>query len=230
MSWRPLLVIANKAYSSWSMRPWLLLRHFEIPFDETTIPLSQPDTRERILRASPSGRVPALIADGLTVWDSLAICEWAAERFSDCAIWPREPNARAVARSASAEMHSSFQALRQQCPMNFLRAPKPVAFTQETLADIARIEALWEDCRARFGARGPFLFGEFSAADAMFAPVVNRLLVYGAPVGPRARAYMEAVCGLKAWSEWEQGARLEPAQWRLDRIDNAGQGAAGQSG
>ncbi|HRY03272.1 MAG TPA: glutathione S-transferase family protein, partial [Beijerinckiaceae bacterium] len=165
------LVIGNKSYSSWSMRPWMLLEAFGIPFSEVVIPLYVEGSKEQILRYTPSGKVPTLIDGDVTVWDSLSICEYVAEKFPDRAIWPRDGKARALARSMSAEMHSSFQALRQQCGMVVHRAKGPLDFSTETLADISRIEAMWAFSREKFGQAGPFLFGAFSAADAMYAPV-----------------------------------------------------------
>ena len=211
------LTIGNKAYSSWSLRPWILLTHFEIPFDETVIPLDQPETRAAILAASPNGRVPVLDADGLVIAESLAITEFVAEAFPDLPIWPRDRAPRAIARALSSEIHAGFQALRQACPTNFRREPKPIAINPEVQADIHRIEAAWHDARRRFGQGGAFLFGAFSAADAMWAPVVNRFQAYAIEVLPETRAYMEAVMALPAWQSWIAGAKSEP--WRIDRYD-----------
>lgn len=212
------LVIANKSYSSWSMRPWMLLTQFGVAFEEIVVPLGRDETRADILRYSPTGKVPALIDGDVTIWDSLSIAEYVAEGFPQHAVWPPDKRARALARSVSAEMHSSFQALRAQCPMNFRRAPKAIAFTPETLADIARIEEIFAQCRAAFGAGGPYLFGAFSAADAMYAPIVNRLDVYGAPVSETTRAYMRAMQASEAWKRWRAGAEAE--SWRIDKYEN----------
>jgi glutathione S-transferase len=169
------LLIGNKAYSSWSLRSWLLLRQLDIPFEEIVVPLYRPDSKEKLLAFSPGGKAPALRSGETLLWDSLSIAEFVAESFPDLAIWPRNPEARALARSLSCEMHSGFSALRSEFPTNFRRAPSPVAPpSPEAAVDIARIDAAWRDARARFGADGPFLFGAFSAADAMFAPVVCR--------------------------------------------------------
>jgi len=211
------LVIANKSYSSWSFRAWILLAHFKIPFEETVIPLDLPETHAAILAHSPSGKCPALIDGKITVWESLAIMEYVAEVFSDKAIWPRGKAARAHARSLSAEMHAGFQALRQRCPMNFRRAPRKLALNSAVEADVARIEAAWAAARAAFGGAGPFLFGRFSAADAMFAPVVNRFHTYEVPVSSATRAYMEAMMALPAWKAWTAGAEAEP--WRIEPYD-----------
>ncbi len=211
------LTIGNKAYSSWSLRPWILLTHFDIPFDETVIPLDQPETRAAIGSASPNGRVPVLDADGLVIPESLAIMEFVAEAFPDRPIWPQDRAARAIARALSSEIHAGFQALRQTCPTNFRREPKPVAISPEVQADIDRIETAWRDARRRYGQGGAFLFGAFSAADAMWAPVVNRFQAYAIEVLPETRAYMEAVMALPAWQSWIAGAKSEP--WRIDRYD-----------
>lgn len=211
------LTIGNKAYSSWSLRPWILLTHFDIPFEETVIPLDQPETPAAIGAASPNGRVPVLDADGLVVPESLAIMEFVAEAFPDLPIWPRDRAARATARALSSEMHAGFQALRQACPTNFRREPKPVPIGPEVRADIDRIEAAWRDARRRYGQGGAFLFGAFSAADAMWAPVVNRFQAYAIEVLPETRAYMAAVMALPAWQSWIAGAKAEP--WRIARYD-----------
>jgi len=207
----PTLVIGNKAYSSWSLRPWLVLRQAGIAFAETPIVLRQPDTAARIAEHSPSGRVPALIHDGLTVWDSLAICEYVAELAPEAGLWPADRAARAVARSVAAEMHSGFVSLRTTMPMDLKRDRKGQGMTEATAADIARIEALWADARTRFGvpAGGPFLFGGFTIADAMFAPVVTRLETYGVAVSPVSRAYMDAVLALPAMRDWTAAAKDE---------------------
>ena len=211
------LAIVNKAYSSWSLRPWLLLTHFAIPFEETVIPMNRPETRARILEFSPTGKCPALVDGEVTVWESLAIVEYLAETFPQVAIWPREMAARAHARALSNEMHAGFQALRNLCPTQFLRPVRRLALTPEVEADVARIEAAWAGARERFAAGGPFLFGDFCAADAMFAPVVNRFHIYDIAVRPATRAYMDAIMGLPAWKAWIAGAEGEP--WRIDSYD-----------
>lgn len=220
------LVIANKAYSSWSMRPWLLMRAFAIPFDEIVIPLGEPHFRPEIARHTPAGKVPVLEDGDLVIWDSLAIVEHLAETHPDLAIWPRDPAARALARSLSAEMHAGFSALRRALPMNMRRDGRPAELDADTRAavsaDCARIEAAWADARARFGQTdapraGAFLFGAFSAADAMFAPVVNRFAAYAVPVTDTSRAYMDAMSAHPAWRDWETAALAEG--WTLERID-----------
>jgi glutathione S-transferase len=212
------LVIANKAYSSWSLRPWILLTHFNIPFAELVIPLDMPDTRQRILNVSPNGKCPSLHDGAVSVWESLAILEYVAEKFPEKAIWPKGKAARAVARSLSSEMHAGFQALRDHCPTNFRRAVRKRELTAEVVADVARIEDAWAAARRVHGKEGRFLFGRFSAADAMFAPVVNRFHVYDVPVAKASRAYMEAIMALPAWKAWIRGAEAEP--WRIERYDS----------
>jgi glutathione S-transferase len=211
------LIVANKAYSSWSLRPWILLAHFKIPFEEIVIPLDRPETPTAILKYSPSGRCPALHDGAITVWESLAIVEYIAERYPEKAIWPRGKAARAHARSLSAEMHAGFQALRQHCPTNFRRPVRKLALTQAVEADVARIEAAWADARAKFGKSGPFLYGRFSAADAMFAPVVSRFHVYDVPVSRKTRDYMKAVMALPAWKAWIADGEAE--EWRIEKYE-----------
>ncbi len=212
------LVIANKVYSSWSFRAFILMRHFGIPFAEIVIPLGRETTRAEILRHSPAGKCPVLRDGALTVWDSLAIIEYLAERFPDLPIWPDEPAARATARSLAAEMHSGFAALRANLPMNMRRPVKRREMSPETRADIERIEAAWAAARQKFGAGGDFLFGDFSAADAMFAPVVSRLHVYDVPVDAATRAYMDRVMALPAYRDWQRGAEAE--NWRIDKYED----------
>lgn len=215
----PTLVVANKLYSSWSLRPWLLLRQLGIAFDEVVIPLGQPDTSARIREHSPAGRVPILIDDETTVWDSLAITEYAAERWPDLGIWPQDRVARALARSLASEMHAGFSALRSACPMNLGRRYAARDRGREVASDVARIEAAWADARTRFGAGGPFLFGAFSGADAMFAPIVTRLDTYGFAVAPGTRTYMDTVLALPSFREWRSAALAEPWTVAADEVD-----------
>jgi len=203
------LHIGNKNYSSWSLRPWLLLTQAGIPFEERVIPLDQPDSAARIGSVSGAGRVPVLVDGSLTVWDSLAICEYLAERFPEKGLWPRDAAARAVARSAAAEMHSGFQALRSACPMKFKESFPAAPLAPEVQADVRRITALWEECRGRFGAGGPFLFGGFSVADAFYAPVVSRFRTYAIPVAGAAGAWADAMWKLPSVQRWLEGARAE---------------------
>jgi glutathione S-transferase len=213
------LTIANKAYSSWSFRPWILMRHFAIPFDEVVIPLAQEDTRAKILRYSPSGKCPVLRDGDVAIWDSLAIIEYLAELHPEMAIWPRGQKARGQARSLAAEMHSGFKALRGWLPMNMRRKVKRRGLSPDANADLVRIEQAFKEARDEFGQAGLFLFGDFSAADAMFAPVVNRLYVYDVEVTGRTRAYMDAIMTLPAWQEWSTQAQAEP--WTIDKYEIA---------
>lgn len=209
------LVIGNKNYSSWSLRAWLALRMAGLAFEEILIPLDQPETETRIREHSPAGRVPVLHHGPFDVWDSLAICEYAAELAPAAHLWPTDRIARATARSVSAEMHSGFAALRAALPMN-IRADRPgVEIAADVQADIDRICAVWHDCRRDFGAAGRFLFGEFSIADAVYAPVAARLYTYRIPVDKAAEDYIQAVRSLPAMQEWAAAAAAEP--WILDR-------------
>ena len=208
------LVIGNKNLSSWSLRPWLVLKAFDIPFKETPILLRQPDSRANILRHSPSGKVPALKSGGLIVWDSLAIIEFLAERHPNLPIWPGDPEARAIARCIAAEMHSGFPDLRNELPMDFVNIIGFPQASDKALADIGRIARIWMDCRRRFGGSGAFLFGAFSAADAMFAPVASRLTTY--EVDPArfgddgsAAAYRKTMMAMPEMLLWAEGARAE---------------------
>ncbi len=209
------LILGNKNYSSWSFRPWLAFKVAGIPFEETVLPIYIPGAREKILEFSPSGKVPLLIDDAVRVWESLAIIEYAAEKYPDAGLWPEESAARAHARAVANEMHGGFLALRRACPMNMRRAPGAIELSPDVLANVARIDEIWTDCRARHG--GPFLFGAFGAADAMFAPVVSRFHTYAVPIGPIARVYMDAVMALPAWAEWEAAAVEE--RWSLPEFE-----------
>ncbi|WP_026606065.1 glutathione S-transferase family protein [Methylocapsa acidiphila] len=211
------LVIANKAYSSWSFRPWLLMRHFDIPFEEIVVPLAQEGTRAEILRYAPSGKCPSLQDGDIRVWDSLSIIEYLAERHPHLPIWPEPQAARAEARSLSAEMHSGFMALRALLPMNMRRPVSKRELTPEAAVDVARLEQAFAEAREQFGKEGAFLFGAFSAVDAMFAPVVNRLHVYDVAVAPATRAYMEAVMALPAWRSWSADAAVEC--WKIEKYE-----------
>jgi glutathione S-transferase len=211
------LIVANKAYSSWSLRPWILLTHFKIPFEEVVIPMDRPETRAAMLKYAPSGKCPSLHDGRIAVWESLAIMEYVAEAYPEKAIWPKGKAARAHARSLSSEMHAGFSALRQACPTNFRRKPKAIPLSDEVRADIARIEAAFAHACETFGKAGPFLFGRFCAADAMFAPVVSRFHAYDIPVAKPTRTYMEAIIALPAWKAWIADAEAEP--WRLDKYE-----------
>ncbi len=215
------IYLGNKNYSSWSLRAWLALKQTGAPFREVIIPLDGPaKATAAIAEHSPSGKVPALRHGSLVVWDSLAIVEYLAEAFPAARLWPADAAARAMARSVCAEMHSGFASLRSQMPMNVRRAPFACARTPEVDADVARIQAIWRDCRARYGARGPFLFGELGAADAMFAPVATRFRTYGVPMDEVATGYVEAVYALPAMVEWLAAAAREP--WANETYDAIG--------
>jgi glutathione S-transferase len=216
---KPTLVIANKNYSSWSFRPWILMRHFGLAFDEAVIPMAQENTRAEMLRFSPAGKCPSLRDGEIVVWDSLAIIEYVAELHPRLPIWPRPRAARARARSLAAEMHSGFQALRQLLPMNMRRAVARRELTPKASADVARLELAFAQARGEFGQAGAFLFGDFSAADAMFAPVVNRLHVYDVAVTAATRAYMDAMMALPVWQEWR--AQAEAETWIIGKYEAA---------
>ena len=206
------LVIGNRNYSSWSFRPWVLLKHLGLEFHERVIRLDTPATKDEIEKYGPSGRVPVLLHGDLRVWESLAICEYVAELTGRG--WPRESAARAVARSICAEMHSGFGNLRTEWPMNARARNRRTVITPGLEADIDRVDEIWNDCRRRFGAAGPWLFGEYSIADAMYAPVVLRFNTYGAQISETARWYMAAALEDAALQSWLAAAKAEP--WRIE--------------
>ncbi|MBI4723911.1 MAG: glutathione S-transferase family protein [Rhodomicrobium sp.] len=205
------LVIGDKAWSSWSLRPWLAAKVAGIPFREVRIGLRQPDTAEQIARYSRSGRIPVLQRGGLTVWDSLAICEYLAELAPGARLWPEDASARAVARAVSAEMHSGFQALRKEFPMDFHARMSGCVPSDQAQADIRRIVEIWRETRHASGTGGPFLFGAFGIADAMYAPVATRFQTYGIDLAGHgddgtASAYVQAVLAMPEMQEWGEGA------------------------
>ena len=210
------LLIGNKNHSSWSLRAWLALRHTGIAFEETVIELYVPGAKEKILAWSPMGKVPTIKDGDLHVWDSLSVLEYLAETFPDKQLWPADKAARAHARSVSAEMHSSFGAIRREMPMD-VRATRPgLPMSQDCLADAARIEGIWTDCLKRYG--GPFLFGGgFTVADAMYAPIAYRFRTYGHDPKGAAADYMRHMLALPAMQEWEQAALKEP--WVSERLE-----------
>jgi glutathione S-transferase len=210
------LVVANKNYSSWSMRPWVLLREVGIPFEEIALKFDEQAHVAGIEPYSPARQVPVLLIDGEPVWDSIAICEAVAELFPDKSIWPRDARARRLARSICAEMHSGFRALRDAMPVNIRASHPGKGMSAAVQTDIERIAAIWRDCRERYGAGGPMLFGEFGAADAMYAPVVTRFLTYAVALPAAAQAYADAVLGLAAVREWMDAARREKEFVRAD--------------
>jgi glutathione S-transferase len=207
---RPVLVIGNRNYSSWSLRPWLLLRHFGVGFDERRLAMSTPEFHRAVATLSPTGRVPVLHDDGLVVWDSLAICEYANERWLGGAGWPADLRRRALARAAAAEMHAGFGGLRSQLPMNCRRVPDGYRWDASAQADIDRVQALWRELRAMAAGDGEFLCGRFGIVDAMFAPVVMRFAGYGVEVDHVCAAYMASIRALPAMREWEAAAAAEP--------------------
>lgn len=211
------IVVGNKKYSSWSLRGWLGLKLAGAPYEEVVIGLDLPDTAAQIRKYSPSGRVPALIDGSVTVWDSLAICEYLNEKFPQAQLWPADPAARALARSVSAEMHSGFSNLRNDCSMKIVKQYPARALRAETQADVDRIVAIWEQCLSKSG--GPWLFGAKPCiADAMYAPVVSRFRTYSIPVSGAAKAYCETVWSWAPVQEWVEGARAE--ELRANRYED----------
>jgi glutathione S-transferase len=223
----PTLVIGNKCHSSWSLRPWILMKHFGIPFEEVLIPFTDPiDTPEwkrQVRKYNPAGKVPALVDGEIAVWESLAIMEYLAEKHPDIPIWPKDRAARAMARSIASEMHAGFSAMRGACPMNL---GKKYAYKDRGAAaakDAARVAEIWRTARERFGKGatngGPFLFGAFCAADAMYAPMATRFETYSLPADAVVRAYMDAVMGTAAFQEWRRAALAETWLVPEDEVD-----------
>ncbi|HTL47573.1 MAG TPA: glutathione S-transferase family protein [Verrucomicrobiae bacterium] len=203
------LVIGNKNYSSWSLRPWLALKQAKAPFREVRIPIHQKGSGKKIDSYSKAGRVPILFDGKVKVWESLAICEYAAEKFPQARLWPADPASRAEARAVANEMHAGFVNLRRHMPMN-CRASIPLKkLPAPVQADVNRVTSIWKECRNRYGKKGPFLFGAFTAADAMYAPICLRFRTYGVKLDPVSRAYAESVLSLPAVREWVAAARRE---------------------
>jgi glutathione S-transferase len=215
------LVIANKAYSSWSLRPWILMKVLGIPFEEDLIPLDTPEFRPRVAAYKAGSTVPILIDGDVTVWESLAIMDYLGDCFPEKAVWPDERRARAFARTISAEMHAGFRGLRAACPMNLRKRYAAIDRGELVAKDVARATHLWRTARETFGekAGGPFLFGAFGAADAMFAPMVTRFQTYSIPVDAPIRAYMDAVLDLPAFREWQQAGMRESWVVAHDEVD-----------
>jgi glutathione S-transferase len=210
------LVIGNRKWSSWSMRPWLVLKRLRAPFTETIVPLRQQGTTEAAIRAagSPSGQAPVLKDGGIVIWDSLAICEYLADKHPEAALWPKDAAARALGRSAAAEMHAGFHSLRGECPMDLSAEPRAVTLSEATHKDIRRVVELWSDLRGRFGEGGPFLLGAWSIADAFFTPVATRFRTYGVQLsdfGDRGEAarYGETLLATSEFKAWEAAAKTE---------------------
>ena len=213
------LIIGNKNYSSWSLRGWLAVKQAGLPFDEVLVNLGDADVKQQLRAHSKAGKVPVLIHRGVEVWDTLSIIEYLAEAFPDAGLWPENPGRRAVARSVSAEMHSSFTALRGAMPMN-IRASHPDKGRKEGVdQDIARITEIWRECRSATDSSGGFLFGAWSAADAMYAPVVSRFKTYGVSLDDISQSYADAVLGSDLFKEWEAEALKETWIVPEDEID-----------
>jgi len=211
------LIIGNKNYSSWSLRPWLAMKVAGIAFDEVLISLDAPDFKARVMARSGAGKVPVLIDGDIHVWESLAILEYLAERFSG--LWPAQETARAHARAIAAEMHAGFLPLRRQLPMNIRRPVRERTLDDAAASDVSRIDAIWNECRMKFAGGGPFLYGAFCAADAMYAPVVWRFHTYAVKVSATGRAYMDAVMALPASRQWRDAACHEPWVLPHDEVD-----------
>jgi glutathione S-transferase len=214
----PTLVIGNKLYSSWSMRPWLLMRQLGIAFDEILIPLDRSDTKARVLEHSPAGKVPVLIDGDVAVWETVAIMEYVGDAYG-APVWPVDPKARAMARSVAAEMHAGFQGLRSNCPMNLGKKYARRDRGEAVARDVARFSEIVRQARERFGQGGPFLFGTFSAADAMYAPLVTRLETYSVALDATTQAYVDAVLALPAFQEWRSAALTETWIVDADEVD-----------
>ncbi|ANM29837.1 glutathione S-transferase [Acidobacteria bacterium Mor1] len=214
---RPTLYIANKNYSSWSLRPWIAMKVKGIPFEEDLQTFDiQPEERNPHFRAfSPTGKVPVLVDGDVTVWESLAILEYVAERHPAAGLWPAEPEARAVARAIAHEMHAGYADLRGECPMNMRRKPGSLAISPAVEKDIRRIRHIWRESLERSG--GPFLFGDFGIVDAMFAPVVSRFEVYLLGDSDEVRRYSAAMTGLEPWKAWKRAAEQEP--WTVESVE-----------
>jgi glutathione S-transferase len=205
------IYLGNKNYASWSLRAWLALKATGEAFTEEVIPILQAGSKETLLKYSPTGKVPTLHDGDIVVWDSLAICEYLAERFAAAGLWPADPAARAAARAVSAEMHAGFQALRSQFPMNIRARVTDREVSPEAQADINRVMAVWRQCRSRYGeGNGDFLFGGFTIADAMYAPVVTRFRTYGIELEREADDYAATITALPAMQEWAAAAGNEP--------------------
>jgi glutathione S-transferase len=213
------LVIGNKNYSSWSFRPWIAMTALGIPFEEILIPFGDPDFKTRLAAYTPAGLVPVLVDGDMHVWETLAIMEYLAEKFPDKQLWPAEPKARAHARVISSEMHAGFSALRSECPVNFRRPVRERALSAAAQANVKRVDEIWTGCRGVYG--GPFLFGTFCAADAMYAPMVARLHIYGQreKLGREPLAYIETMMALPAWGAWRTGALAETWIVPEDEVD-----------
>ena len=215
------LAIGNKTYSSWSLRPWILMKELGIEFEEDMIPLDTPEFRPRVNAYQAGNTVPVLVDGEVTVWESLAIMEYLADRFPHKHVWPREIKARTFARVISNEMHAGFRGIRGSCPMNLRKRYAQIDRGELVAKDVVRITKLWTDALTQFGGQGPFLFGAFCAADAMYAPVVTRFQSYSIAVDPLIRRYMDAVMDTASFSAWQNDAMQEPWIVAHDEIDEA---------
>lgn len=213
------LIVGNKKYSSWSFRPWIAMSVGGIPFEDIVIPFETEEFKRDVGGVSGTGKVPVLIDGDIRIWESLAILEYLAEKFPEASLWPKDVAARAHARVVANEMHAGFQAMRNHLPMNFARRVIKRDLPPPVVANVQRVEALWADCRARFGKGGPFLFGAFGNADAMYAPVVGRFYTYDVDVGEGTRAYMKAIMALPAWQQWVAAGIKEPWLFADDEVD-----------
>jgi glutathione S-transferase len=218
---KPVLIIGNKNYSSWSLRPYLALSMAGIAFEEKMIRFGEPRFTREVRKISKAGQVPILLHNGLVINDTISIIEYAAETWPTKHIWPKNKAARARARSASAEMHAGFRGIRSACPMNLRRDHKlpPDGITPAIAKDVARLEQLWADCRTEFGKGGPFLFGKFSAADAMFTPVASRIEIFAIPVRTETRAYVQALLNTPAFLQWKDDSKAEKWIVPMDEVD-----------
>jgi glutathione S-transferase len=214
----PTLVIANKCYSSWSLRPWLLLKQLGVAFDEITIPLDLPDTKEKVLKHSPAGKVPILIDGDVTVWESIAIMEYVGDALG-AAVWPQDAKTRAMARSVAAEMHAGFQGLRNACPMNLGKKYALKDRGEAVARDVARFSEIVRQARERVSTGGPFLFGKFSAADAMYAPLATRLDTYSIALDATTQTYVDTILSLPAFQEWRDAGLKESWIVDADEVD-----------
>lgn len=203
------LVIGNKAYSSWSLRAWLALRHVSAPFTEIRLAMDTPEFKSRVREYSPTGKVPLLKHGNLTVWDSISICEYLAERFPAARLWPDDAATRAAARCVSAEMHAGFMAIRKSMPFNCRATDRHAPISPELEAEIARVAEIWRNCRQQYGQTGPWLFGRFSIADAMYIPMALRFVTYGVGLGRTEQAYVGTARALPAMQEWIAAAKEE---------------------
>lgn len=211
------LIIGNKNYSSWSLRPWLAMAGTGVPFAEVLIPLDHPNTRQQVLQYSPTGKVPALKFGNLMLWESLAIIEYVAEKHPEAGLWPEDGELRAIARSLSSEVHAGFQAFRAHCPMN-LRRRASTRLSPQVEEEVMRLSNYWRRYRSQFGADGDFMFGKFGAVDAMFVPLATRIRSYEIPVDRVTNEYIDAIYAMSAFKKWYDAAVAEP--WRIASTDN----------